>query len=217
MKITVLCSSPEHPVWQALECWIAHQTEQGYEAELVSDVSQLQGGDFLFLVSCTAIVKKEIRDSYRNTLVLHASDLPSGRGWSPYIHEVLAGATRLTITLLEAEDAVDSGRIWLKQTVSLEGYELLPDILDKVTKAELTLMDRAISEFETIVPRDQTADGESYYSRRTPDDSELDPALSLSTQFDLLRVVDNERFPAFFRLNGRKYRLKIEDMGPDED
>lgn len=217
MKITVLCSSPEHPVWRDLVHWVSDQAKQGNQADLVSEVSQLQGGDFLFLVSCTAIVGKEIRDAYRYTLVLHASDLPRGRGWSPYIHEVLGGASSLTLTLLEAEDAVDSGRIWLKQTVSLEGYELLPDILNKLTDAQLTLMNRAISEHEVIVPKEQEVTGESYYAKRTPDDSELDPALSLAAQFNLLRVVDNERFPAFFRLNGRKYRLKVEDMGPDED
>jgi methionyl-tRNA formyltransferase len=32
----------------------------------------------------------------------------------------------------------------------------------------------------------------------------------LAEQFDLLRVVDSERFPAFFEYRGRRYKLKIE-------
>jgi hypothetical protein len=33
--------------------------------------------------------------------------------------------------------------------------------------------------------------------------------LTLREQFNLLRVVDNERYPAYFELNGIKYVIKI--------
>ena len=33
-------------------------------------------------------------------------------------------------------------------------------------------------------------------------------------QFNLLRVVDNERYPAFFELDGRRYTIQI--SGEDE-
>jgi methionyl-tRNA formyltransferase len=38
----------------------------------------------------------------------------------------------------------------------------------------------------------------------------LDPQKSLAEQFNILRVVDNDRYPAFFEWNGRRYNLKIE-------
>ena len=41
-------------------------------------------------------------------------------------------------------------------------------------------------------------------------DSRLDPDDTIAQQFNLLRVVDNERYPAFFELLGRRYILKIE-------
>ena len=66
-------------------------------------------GDILFLVSCSEIVKKDIRMKFRHTLVLHASSLPKGRGWSPHIWEILNGADQIVISLLEAEDKIDSG------------------------------------------------------------------------------------------------------------
>ncbi len=37
----------------------------------------------------------------------------------------------------------------------------------------------------------------SYYRRRRAADSQLDPHCSLAEQFNLLRVVDNQRYPAF--------------------
>jgi methionyl-tRNA formyltransferase len=54
------------------------------------------------------------RAKYDSSLVLHASDLPAGRGWSPHIWAITNGAESVTLSLLEAEDQVDSGRIWKK-------------------------------------------------------------------------------------------------------
>ena len=34
--------------------------------------------------------------------------------------------------------------------------------------------------------------------KRTPADSEIDPGKSILEQFNLLRIVDSERYPAFF-------------------
>jgi methionyl-tRNA formyltransferase len=50
----------------------------------------------------------------------------------------------------------------------------------------------------------------SFYRRRSPRDSELDSKLSLKDQFNLLRVVDNEKYPAFFYHKGKKFIIKIE-------
>jgi methionyl-tRNA formyltransferase len=50
----------------------------------------------------------------------------------------------------------------------------------------------------------------SYYPRRRPDDSRLDPNKTLAEQFNLLRVVDNERYPAFFEHHGQRYLVKVE-------
>jgi len=47
------------------------------------------------------------------------------------------------------------------------------------------------------------------YRRRRPADSRLDPDRTLAEQFELLRVVDNDRYPAFFEWRGRCYEVKI--------
>ena len=48
------------------------------------------------------------------------------------------------------------------------------------------------------------------YPRRTASDSRLDPEDTIAKQFNLLRVVDNERYPAFFDFLGRRYELRID-------
>ena len=50
----------------------------------------------------------------------------------------------------------------------------------------------------------------SHYPRRRAVDSRLDPELSLAEQFNLLRVVDNQRYPASFQWRGRRYILNLQ-------
>ena len=52
---------------------------------------------------------------------------------------------------------------------------------------------------------------ESVYRKRSPKDSEMDPEKSISEQFNLLRVVDNEAYAAFFRIGNRYYELRISE------
>lgn len=164
----------------------------------------------LFLVSCSQIVRPSERQKYRATLVLHASDLPKGRGWSPYIWEIASGASEFTVSLIEASEPVDSGRIWLKTKCQLEGHELLPEIHERLFAAELKLMTQAVECFDSIQPQTQEGEPGPYLRRRTPEDSRLDPERSIAGQFDRLRVVDSQRFPAFFEYRGHRYRLTIE-------
>jgi methionyl-tRNA formyltransferase len=58
--------------------------------------------------------------------------------------------------------------------------------------------------------------GEStFYKRRKPEHSRLDVNKTIAEQFNLLRVADNERYPAFFELQGKKYKIKIEKTKND--
>jgi len=49
----------------------------------------------------------------------------------------------------------------------------------------------------------------NYYRQRTPNDSELDPEYSISSQLNLLRVCDPNRYPAYFYQNGQKYLVTL--------
>jgi len=216
MKISILCTDPNHAFISRLEAWIRDRFSEGHIAELFFDKSGLQGGDILFLVSCGQIIRAAERQKFKATLVLHASDLPKGRGWSPHVWSILDGAGQIVVSLLEASEPVDSGAIWLKTKFFLEGHELLPEINEKLFSAELSLMTQAVNTFDSIRPVAQTGEPGPYMQKRTPEDSRLDPDRTIAEQFDLLRVVDSERFPAFFTHRGRKYRLQIEKLENEE-
>ena len=210
MKIAVLTTDRGHPVFPHLQRWQQAMTERGHTVSLHLDRKELGDGDILFLVSCGQIVRRPDREKFRVVLVLHASDLPQCRGWSPHIWAIAKGAKQITLCLLEAAEPVDTGAIWLKTTFTLEGHELLPEINAKLFAAELELMTRGVEGFGSIVPQPQIGEPGPYQSKRSPEDSRLDPHKSLADQFDILRVVDNDRYPAFIEHRGQRYLLKIE-------
>lgn len=208
MRIEIVCSDRTHPVWPRLEAWVLAARDL-HDAALVTSSRDLVGGDLLFLVSCGEHIGAEIRARYRTTLVLHASDLPEGRGWSPHIWQILEGRRDLCVSLLEAADPVDSGPIWAQVRFTLEGHELHDEISEKVITAELHLISEVVDGAVGGDPRPQADRTSTYYRRRTPEDSRVDPAQSLESQFDMIRVADPDRYPAFFELRGHRYLIKV--------
>jgi len=216
MKVSVLCSSASHPVFPHLESWV-RRAGASHDVELVQTKAELSGGDILLLISCHEIISPEDRQRYRASLVIHASDLPEGRGWSPHIWQILEGRRDIVVSMLEAEDQVDTGAIWAQRHLTLEGHELCDEINEKLFAVELDLMDEALEKVGRGKPAPQDGRKPSYYRRRTPDDSRLDPHQSIADQFDLLRVADPDRFPAFFDLRGHRYRVRIEKAGAADE
>lgn len=216
MKISILCTDPDHPVVTSIRAWISDMSSKGHAALLSYDKADLQGGDILFLVSCGQMIRDAERRKYKATLVLHASDLPKCRGWSPHIWSILGGANQITVSLLEASEPVDSGAIWLKTKFTLEGHELLPEINAKLFAAELLLMTQAVEQFGTIKPIQQMGDPGPYMPKRSPAGSRLDPDKTIAEQFDVLRVVDSQRYPAFFDYRGKRYLIRIEKNETDQ-
>jgi methionyl-tRNA formyltransferase len=153
------------------------------------------------------------RAAYRASLVLHASDLPRGRGWSPHIWQIIGGAEQITLSLLEAEDAVDSGRLWRQVKFSVPKHALWNEINQQLFNAEIALVDLAVKEFDFVKPISQNPGIEpTYFPRRKPVDSKIDPERSITSQFDQIRVCDPARFPAYFELYGHTYKLTLEKV-----
>ena len=62
---------------------------------------------------------KEILKKFRNNLVVHASDLPNGKGWSPLTWQILDGKKKIHVSLIEADEKVDSGKIYKKLQINV--------------------------------------------------------------------------------------------------
>lgn len=209
-SITLLCSDINHPVFSLLKAW-KEANDCKYKINLFNKVEEIQqGGEILFLISCSQIITDKTKSLFKHTLVLHASDLPIGRGWSPHVWDIISGKNNITLSLLEAKEPVDTGDIWKKIKIELNGTELFDEINNLLFKSELNLIEWACENYSVCKPKPQTSEKSTYYRKRTPKDSELDLDKTLGSQFNLLRVCDPNRFPAFFYKNGQRYNVRIE-------
>ena len=99
--------------------------ELGYSVSLIHSKDEIQQGDVLFLLSCFEIVSKKFLDLNKNNIVVHASDLPKGKGWSPTSWQILEGKNKIPLTLFEASEKMDSGDYYIKDVLELNGFELI--------------------------------------------------------------------------------------------
>jgi methionyl-tRNA formyltransferase len=186
--------------------WLA----AGHRVQWVHDPSKLLPGDFCFYLGCGQIVSRNTLTQYHHNLVVHESELPKGRGWSPLTWQILEGKNRVPITLFEATEKVDSGVIYAQDWMEFDGGELIDELRLTQAKATIRLCKNFVNKYPQICreAREQVGDS-SFYLHRREADSELDPSQTIEAQFDLFRVVDNQRYPAFFYFNGNRYSLQI--------
>tara|TARA_B100001123_G_C15344010_1_gene1036185 strand:- start:6166 stop:6819 length:654 start_codon:yes stop_codon:yes gene_type:complete len=180
------------------------------EIDLVLYAKDIKKGDLTFFLSFQEIVKENILKKSTNNLVVHQSPLPEGKGMSPLSWQILEGKNSIPITLFEAVSDLDAGQIYIQKEVHFKGTELLGDLRKIQAKYTFLLCEEFIRGYPSILKGAKKQEGkESYYQRRKPEDSELDIKKPILDQINLLRIVDNKRFPAFFYYKGQKYKLKI--------
>ncbi|WP_378950618.1 UDP-2,4-diacetamido-2,4,6-trideoxy-beta-L-altropyranose hydrolase [Pelosinus sp. sgz500959] len=176
----------------------------------VHDVREVESSDMVFYLSCSQIIPKEILGKSHHNLVVHESALPQGRGWSPLTWQILEGKTQIPISLFEAAEAVDSGKIYLQTTMKFKGTELLSELHECQAKYTIQMCMEFISRYPGIIKDAVRQEGmATYYPRRISKDSQLDIDKTIREQFNLLRVVDNEKYPAFIKIHGCEYFIKV--------
>jgi UDP-2,4-diacetamido-2,4,6-trideoxy-beta-L-altropyranose hydrolase len=185
-------------------------TKEGHACFWSHDSNCLVKGDICFYLSYGKIVEKKILKKFKNNLVVHASELPNGKGWSPLTWQILKGKNTIPFTLIEAEEKVDSGVIYKQRWYKLNGYELLPQLRRLQSKITNELCIWFVNNYPHCLLKARKQLGRStVFNRRYPHDSKLDINLSIKDQFNLLRVVDNKNYPAYFELDGNIYSIKI--------
>ncbi len=183
---------------------------RGHSLRWIHDPNQLAKADICLLLSCGHLLNPDQLKLHRHNLVVHESALPAGQGWSPMTWQILEGANEIPITLFEATSEIDAGPIYLQEVINLNGTELIDQWRKLQQKATIKLCLQWFDCYSTVIQGAMAQQGEStYYPRRSSIDSALDPALSIEDQFNLLRVTDHRRYPAFFDLAGMRYQLQI--------
>lgn len=208
----------DNPSWILPHCekLVSELRAGGDTADLFRSYDELPEGEVAIFLGCIHIASHEVLARHRYNLVVHESDLPKGRGFSPLTWQVIEGSSEISICLLEAVAEADAGPVYARDVMNFLGHELIDEVREVQAERTISLCRRFLDEPSppTGTPQQGIA---SHYPRRRPADSRLDPQESLAAQFDLLRTVDNERYPAYFDLRGHRYELTISKTAANQD
>lgn len=208
MDISILVDNPRSWIVPYVEELVEILEREKHVVRRCDRYQDLEEGDCAFFLSCEHIVPPEYLGKHTHNLVVHPSALPHGKGWSPLAWQILEGKNRVPITLFEALEDVDAGPIYFQDLLEFEGHELNDEMKEKQGRKTIELVLAFVDAYPDVTGREQEGE-ESFYPRRRAKDSELDIDKTLREQFNLLRIVDNERYPAFFVREGRTYILRI--------
>ncbi|BDQ36768.1 hypothetical protein SYK_11280 [Pseudodesulfovibrio nedwellii] len=171
--------------------------------------------DLIFGAGLYEIIPEDILNVPKfGMLFFHATPLPEGKGNAPIFWTVSNKRPNITVSCFRPNNSIDAGPIACQSNVAIEETDNYPILYKKQWQGVLDCLEAALDDISqgVLVFREQTGVS-SFTAKRSPSDSQIDPNMKLIDLWDHIRCCDNENFPAFFELNGKKVYLyhKVKD------
>lgn len=158
----------------------------------------------IFITHWSYIIPKEIHNNFE-CILFHMTDLPYGRGGSPLQNLIKQGEKTTKISAIRIIEEVDSGPIYLKKELKLNGTAQ-----NIFTRASL-IIEEMIIEILELEPTPLSQKGKvTYFKRRTPKESNISGQSSLENLYDHIRMLDCDGYPRAF-LEFEKFRIEFEN------
>lgn len=165
---------------------------------------------YIFFPHWRWIVPSEIVNEY-NCVCFHMTDLPYGRGGSPLQNLILRGHKETVLAALKMDEGVDTGPIYFKEPLDLEGTA--QEIYVRAAELTWALIRKLVD--ENPVPKPQVGEAVSF-KRRLPPESELPDFDSLEQLYDFIRMLDAPGYPHAF-LDTGKYKINFTKASLSKD
>ena len=213
MRITICCGSDRwfNKFIHKYKVSIQKKIKKIKKINIVREANKIRKSDINFIISFGEILTKKELSKSKFNVVFHCSNLPKGRGSSPITWEVLSGQTSLTLSIFDADEGIDSGEIIEKVKIKLNGTEMLDEIHLKIYKAMVISTNKILDSYPKIKKVKQIGKV-SYYKKRFYKDSEVSINSKIKDIFNLLRIVDDEKYPVHFNYRKNKYKLILKKI-----
>ena len=186
--------------------WVLISEKEKFTKDFLTEIDAKK----VFIPHWSYLIPSSIFDNFE-CILFHMTDLPYGRGGSPLQNLILRGHKKTKISAIRVEAGLDTGDIYLKKELSLDGsaqdiYERANDIIFKmileIIKSNLT-------------PSKQI--GQPYnFKRRTPEMSNIKNLKKLDEIYDYIRMLDADGYPkAFFETKFFKFEFDGASLSPD--
>jgi len=148
---------------------------------------------------------------------LHFSILPAYRGAAPVQRALLDGCTQTGITTFLLEPALDSGPVYLQQSVDIAPNETAGDLLDALAVLGAQSMAETMEMIEAgYQPTAQPDQGISYAPKITAEDARLDIGVPASRVVNRVRAMSPEP-GAWALLGGQRFKILRARLADPQD
>lgn len=156
----------------------------------------------IFIPHWSHLIPAAIYERYE-CVVFHMTDLPYGRGGSPLQNLIVRGHSTTKISALRVVEKIDAGPVYLKHELDLSGTAR--EIFDRAA----SIIGQMIKEMIVTQPIAIPQEGEpTFFSRRKPDESNLNDMETIPQIYDYIRMLDCEGYPAaFLETTGARYEF----------
>lgn len=180
--------------------WYRINAKDDFTVEKINSVKP----DKIFIPHWSYIIPSGIYENF-DCIVFHMTDLPFGRGGSPLQNLIVRGFEETRITAFKVQKGIDTGDIYLKQKLSLNGTA--EEIFIRASEIIGKMIVEIIANNIKPVPQQ----GEiTVFQRRKPEASNIAEITDVQKIVDHIRMLDAEGYPHayvetdFFRLEFTK-------------
>ena len=161
----------------------------------------------IFFIHWSKIVPANLFEKY-TCVQFHSSDLPRFRGGSPIQNQIISGIKKTKLTAFKMTQKIDSGDIYLKKKLSLEGS--VENIYKNMEKTAIKMAKIISKKKIKLIPQIGKA---TFFKRRKPKESNINKANinSITKFYNFIRMLDAKGYPNAY-LNFKKFKIKFRSV-----
>jgi methionyl-tRNA formyltransferase len=208
IKVAILLDKSNNWIESEAKYFVKNFKKKRFKFKFFYEYKHIKKYSIVFLLGFTKIIKPELLKHNSINLTVHESNLPKNKGFAPIQYQILNNQNIIKACLIDLSDKVDSGEIYEKNTIRFNGTELYDEIRKKQSSNTFYLISSFLNKYPKNKKKKQKGKS-NFLKKRHPYDSELNINKSIKDNFNLLRISNNETWPAFFMYKGQKFVLNI--------
>ena len=168
--------------------------------------------DILITFGWRRLVPAEIINSAKIAVNIHPALLPAYRGYHPVPHVLINREKVHGITAHMITSKMDDGEIVSQVRFAIDRFSTLNQIQNRVNAlmpAFLRQLCEKLSCGEFKLTKNEESKAKVVAGKRTPKDSEIPLSMTLGRAYDFIRACDENRFPAYILIEGRKVEIRM--------
>ena len=169
--------------------------------------------EILLSVGYRFIIPAVVFEKFKYAVNIHPTLLPKYKGAYSGYAIIENGEEETGVTAHLIDEGIDTGDVIQQINIPLTKFDTTKVMSEKVSKVEPIFVADIVKNIlkGDLKTKKQLSNSDIIYSKkRRLEDSRIDETKPLINLYNKIRSCDQERFPAYFELDGKKVKIKLE-------